>query len=397
MAQTGTSREAAVIPVGFESGAYSCVRSLSRRGVDTIVASGRDDTPAAASRFCDEFVSIPSPYEDLIAYRDALVGLAAREDVATILPLCAQDAYVFARYAEAFEPYVSLVTPAAELLDTVFDRTKLVAAAEAAGVPAPETQLLTDVDAWDRDLIIKSRYNLLTEESCPQFSPREVATAKRVTHVAPGESVNVEAVESEMQHTPIVQEYIPSSDEYLFGALYDAGEPVTTFQHRQIRGDSYTGGGGVYRKAIRDPELERVGRTLLDYLEYDGLACIEFMKHAETGEYVLTEINPRLWQSLATAVRAGADFPASYWEVATSTPVRSDFQYDVGVGTHLLYGELGHLISVVRDESPFVDRPSLLRTAWEIAASCVENPAFDMLRADDPEPFIRGVVHVLTK
>ncbi len=397
MEEAETARDAAVIPVGFESGAYSCVRSLSRRGVYTIVASEHSDTPAAASRFCDEFVSIPSPYEDVLAYRDALVGLAARDDVATILPLRAQDAYVFARYAEVFEPYVSLVTPSSDLLETVFDRVKLVAAAADAGVPAPETRLLSDVDAWDRDLIIKSRYNLLTDEACSGFSPRDVATAKHVTHVAPNEAVNVEAVEAEMQHTPIVQEYIPSSYEYLFGALYDDGEPVTTFQHRQVRGDSYTGGGGVYREAIRDPDLERVGRALLDQLEYDGLACIEYMKHAETGEYVLTEINPRVWQSLATAVRAGADFPAGYWEVATEAPVRSDFQYEVGVGTHLLYGELEYLKSIVRDESPFVDRPSFPGTAWEIAASCVENPSFDMLRADDPRPFISGLVHVITK
>jgi len=196
MEDAATSRNAAVIPVGFESGAYSCVRSLSQRGVYTIVASENDDTPAAASRFCDEFVSIPSPYEDLLAYRDALVGLAARDDVATILPLRAQDAYVFARYAEAFEPYVSLVTPSRDLLETVFDRVQLVEAAADAGVPAPETRLLSDVDTWDRDLIIKSRYNLLTDETCPGFSPRDVATAKDVTHVAPDETVNVEAIEA---------------------------------------------------------------------------------------------------------------------------------------------------------------------------------------------------------
>ncbi|MFC6889401.1 carboxylate--amine ligase, partial [Halorubrum trueperi] len=379
MVESGSSREAAVIPVGFEPGSYACVRSLSRRGVHTIVASERENTPAAASRFCDEFVSIPSPYEDVLAYRDALVGLAARDDVETIYPLRAQDAYVFARYADAFEPYVSLVTLDSDLLKTVFDRVALVEAAGEAGVPAPETRLLSDVDAWDEDLIVKSRYNLLTEETCPTFGPRDAATAKSVTHVAPGERPNVEAIESEMRHTPIVQEYVPSSDEYLFGALYDRGEPVTTFQHRQVRGDSYTGGGGVYREATRDPALEATGRALLDHLDYHGIACIEYMKHADTGEYVLTEINPRLWQSLATAVRAGADFPASYWEVASDEPVRSAFEYEVGAGTHLLYGELGHLLSVVRDESPLVDPPSFARTAVEIAASCVENPHFDVL------------------
>lgn len=397
MAPTGSGRRAAVVPVGFEPGGYSCVRSLARQGIHTIVASEHEDTTAAASRFCDEFVTVPSPYEDVIAYRDALVGIAARDDVETILPLRAQDAYLFARYDDLFEQYVSLVTPPADLLESVFDRVRLIEAAEEAGVPAPETRLLSDVDCWDRDLIIKSRYNLLTETVVDQFSEREAATAKSVTHVSPGERVDVASVEDEMHHTPIVQEYVESSDEYLFGALYDHGEPVTTFQHRQIRGDSYTGGGGVYRESIRDPELESVGRALLDHLDYHGLACIEYMKRTGTGEYVLTEINPRLWQSLACAVRAGADFPYSYWQVATGDGDASGFDYEVGVGSHLLYGELGHLLSVLRDDSPLVERPSFAKTAWEIAASCVETPNFDMLRADDPMPFVQGVRHVLGK
>lgn len=389
--------QSALIPTGFDAGSYTCVRSLARRGINAIVASEYRDVPAAASRFCGEFVRIPSPHEDLLAYRDALLGIAARPDVETIYPIRPQDAYVFARYADAFDEYVSLVTPPMETLRTVHDRLALVEAAEAAGVPAPETRLLSAVDEWDESRIVKSRYNLLVDEYLPELSPREVRTVKDIEHVHAGDDPDVAAIRDAMGHDPIVQEYVESSDEYVFGALYEDGEAVTTFQHRQIRGDSYTGGGGVYRESIYDPQLEATGRRLLDHLEYHGLACIEYMKDAETGEYVLTEINPRLWQSLPCAVEAGADFPIDYWYLATDQRELIEPGYETGVGCHLLYGEVRHLLSVVGDDSPIVDRPSIPGTAGTIAASCVRTPNFDVLKLDDPRPFIRGIGHVVRK
>ena len=389
--------QSALIPTGFDAGSYTSVRSLAAEGVNPIVASEYTDVPAAASRFCEEFVRIPSPHEDLVAYRDALLGISARPDVKTVLPLRPQDPYVFAKYADEFEPYVSLVTPPMETLRTVQDRLRLVEAAEAAGVPVPETRLLSEVDDWDEQRIVKSRYNLLVDEYLPSLSPRDVLTVKSIEHVEAGDRPDVEAIRESMQHDPIVQEFVESSDEYLFGALYDHGEALTTFQHRQVRGDSYRGGGGVYRESIHDPELEKVGRKLLDHMDYHGLACIEYMKDAETGEYVLTEINPRLWQSLPLAAEAGADFPLDYWYLATDQAELIEDGYETGVGSHLLYGELQHLLSVVSDDSPIVDRPSVAGTAGTIASSCLQTPNFDVLKFDDPMPFLQGIGHFVRK
>ena len=397
MTDATTDEGSMLVPTGFDAGSYTCVRSLARRGVGTIIGSEYDDVPAAGSRFCDEFVRLPSPKEDLLAYRDALVGVAARPEVRTIAPIRPQDPYVFAKFADRFEPYVSLVTPPMETLRTVHDRVRLIEAADAAGVPAPETRLLSDVESWGEERIIKSRYNLLVDEYLPEWSPRDVATVKTVRHVQPGETPDVDAIEAEMRHEPIVQEYVRSSGEYVFGALYDHGDAVSTFQHRQIRGDSYTGGGGVYRESIADPELEAGGTQLLDHLDYHGLACIEDMRDAETGEYVLTEINPRLWQSLPCAVEAGADFPAHYWLLANGRGEDIEPGYDIGVGSHLLYGELEHLLSIITEDSPLVESPSLVGTAAEIAMSCFRMPNFDVLKLDDPRPFLRGVGHVLRR
>lgn len=392
-----TSRDAVVLPMGLESKSYECVRTIAEHGLRPIVASEYDTVPAAGSRFCSETATVPSPETDLLAYRDALLELAASPDVATILPLRSRDTYLFSKYQSEFEEHISLVTPPMDLLRTVHDRTELVAAAERAGVAVPETGLLSEWEDRDREVIVKSRYNLLVDEYLDGYSERESATEDTVTHRRPGEELAVAELTEEMGHDPIVQEYIPSSHEYVFGALYDHGEPLATFQHRQIRGDSYTGGGGVYRKSTDIDALERVGRQLLGELDYHGLACIEYMKHAETGEYYLTEINPRLWQSVPCAIRAGAEFPWYYYLQATDQTEQIDPDYEVGFGTHQIYGEFNHLKSLFTDESSIVDRPSIPGTLRDVVVSCYEDPRFDDLRLDDPRPFLRAVSHVLSR
>ena len=392
-----TSRDAVVLPMGLETKSYECVRSIAEHGLRPIVASEYDSVPAAGSRFCTETVSVPSPETDLLAYRDALLDLAATPDVATILPLRSRDTYLFSKYRSEFEEHISLVTPPMGLLRTVHDRMELVDAAERAGVAVPKTELLSKWDDRDREVIVKSRYNLLVSEYLDRYSESESETEDLVTHRRPGEELATEELTERMGHDPIVQEYIPSSHEYVFGALYDHGEPLATFQHRQIRGDSYTGGGGVYRKSTDITVLERVGRRLLGELNYHGLACIEYMKHAETGEYYLTEINPRLWQSVPCAIRAGAEFPWYYYLQTTDQTDQIDPDYEVGFGTHQIYGEFTHFRSLFVDDSSIVDRPSVPGTLWDIVVSCYQDPRFDDFRLDDPRPFLRAVKHVLSR
>ena len=389
--------DSVLLSAKYSPSCYACMRSLSKRDIHTVVVSTKEKVPAFASRYCDESIRVPSPKEDLLAYKDALLSLAARDDVRTFIPLGESDSYLLAKYSDEFEEHVTGVWPSLDRLRNVHDRLRLAEAAEAAGVPVPKTQSFDEVDDWDRPLIVKSRYNLLVDEYIDSLSPSDADVSKTLKYLPPGERPDREAIVDEMGHVPIVQECVPKADEYLFGALYDHGEPVATFQHRQIRGETYAGGGGSYRESVDIPELEEVGRTLLEELDWHGLACIEYMEDAETGEYKLTEINPRMWRSLAFAVSAGADFPYYYWQVANDEAYEIDPGYEVGVGGHYLYGELTYLLSVLNEENPNVEPPSVRETLWEIAKSCYEQPHFDYLRLDDPGPFVRGVLNTIPR
>jgi predicted ATP-grasp superfamily ATP-dependent carboligase len=383
-------RDAVVLTASRYPHAYASLRSLAAEDVHTVVAVDDERLEITTSRYCDEATLVPPP-SNLPAYKDALLGLAARPDVRTVVPHRPHDTYLLSKYAEEFERHIDLVVPPLETLKDVHDRKRLADAAARADVAIPETKLLGEVDDWRGNRIVKSRYNLLTDEYIDSFDLSDSKIAKSVEHVPPGEIPDTDALREKMSHEPIVQEYVKGADEYVFGALYKHGEALGTFQHRQLRGNSYTGSGGVYRESVHIPELEAAGRAILDELEWHGLACIEYIEDAETGEFSIVEINPRMWQSLACATKAGADFPYWYWLAATGRAGEIQPGYRTGVRSHYLYGELEHLVSVAREESPFVERPSLVGRAGEIARSCCEDRRFDYFHLDDPKPIVRQV------
>jgi len=391
MSDTNAQNGSVLVPAGIHTATCQTLRSLGRKGLRPIVATEDDSIPELGSRYCAEWLRVPSPNEDFEAYRDALLDVVERREISTIVPCREEDAYLLSNEYDAFAEHVSLVVPPMEALEAVHDRLQLAEVAAAAGVPAPETERLDAITNWDARHIVKSRYNLLTSEYLDSRSGESPEEVKTVTHLQPGTAPDRSRLRSEMKHDPIVQEFVPYDDEYMFAALYDRGEPLATFQHKQIRGDSYTGGGGVYRESVYVQELEDVARRLLDHLDWHGFACIEYMKDERTGEFVLTEINPRLWQSLPATVRSGADFPYYYWLAATGQPDRIDPEYDLGIGSHMLYGELKYLLSILKDDSPHVEKPRIRRELWDILRSCYQQPHADYLHLDDPYPFVRGV------
>jgi predicted ATP-grasp superfamily ATP-dependent carboligase len=370
------------------------VRSLGRRGVRTIVATERERDPTSASRYCDESIVVPSPHEDILAYKDALLSIAFRQDVRASVPTRAEDVSVLSKFQDEFATRVAPLWPPFETLRTVHDRVRLVEVAEEVGVPVPETILLDDVDVSDLDLFVKPRYPILITDYESEYSPTECDPRNRTMYLDSGEQADCNAIVEEMNHVPIAQEFVRGGGEYGFYALYDRGEPVATFQHHQIRGETYAGGASVYRESVDIPELRRAGRALFDRLDWHGIGEAEFLKDPETGEFKLIEVNPRMWASLSCAVKAGADFPYYYWQLANGKATQFG-DYEVGIRTHTLLGELKYLSSVARGNCPHAERPSLGSAVREVVASYYRHPHFEYLSRDDPRPFVRGVLDVI--
>jgi predicted ATP-grasp superfamily ATP-dependent carboligase len=386
-------KSSVVVPGVAAPSSVACIRSLGRRGINVIVASENERAAAFASKYCGERVLAPLP-GSVHEYRDALLSLAERPDVRTIVPVREEDVFVLSRYADEFAPHVDLPIPSFETLQWVQDRVKLFAAAEAAGVAVPETRPLDEWDQWDRRVIVKSRYNILGDPYLPALKDHIRSGRATTQYIEQGETPDLDEFVRLMEHVPIVQEYVPNTDEYGFFALYDRGEAVATFQHRQRRAYKYYGGPSSFRESIDDPDLDAAGRRLLDHLDWHGLAMVEFLRDDATGEFKLMEVNPRFWSSLPFTVSAGVDFPYYYWLLSQGEPVPDAQPYEVGVAGHLLRGELLYLHSVMFGADCAVSRPSRVGALASVATSLLQHPRFDYLDLDDPWPFLRDLTNL---
>lgn len=370
-------------------GCVAGTRSLGRRGIPSTIASEDSTIPAFSSQYCTEKVVMPNPFDDLSNYSDTLLGLAKRPDVRTIMPFREPDVYTLSKHRAEFAEHVATLWPEFATLRRAQDRVELVEAALDADVPVPRTQLLDDVDDWDRELIVKARYSILCDEYDTDLSSDRVIEMGKTRYLRSGREPDRDSLREAMSHTPIVQEYVPGT-EYTFRALYDHGEPVITSQKRLVRGQKYPRGPSVYHESVSIPELEEAGRALLDHLAWHGVASVGFMEDRRTGAFKLLEINPRFWASLPLDIHAGLDYPYYYWRLAGGEPVTGYPEADTGTASHYLFGELSHLNSVLREDYPLVERPSPLTTVTDIVSSTLEQPNFDLLSADDPRPFLRG-------
>lgn len=390
-------REASVlIPASFSPKSLTAVRSLGANGVRTVVASSNRAAPAFASKYCDEAHLVPSPWEDLLAYKDALLDIAARPDVGAVVPSLEEDAFLLSKYADEFGEHVVPLWPPFEGLKTAHDGKRLAEVAEAVDISVPETMLFDEVDDWSRELIIKPRYAILTSEYAPSLSPTECEGKTDPIHPNPGVTPSYDAIATELSgNPPIVQEYVPIGREYSFRALYDDGDPVATSLKHQIRGKTYAGGASVFCELVRDERLEELGRRLLDHLDWHGLATVQFIEDARTGEFRLTEINPRMWASIPLDVRGGIDYPYFYWLVTRNMADRITPTYEEGLAAHLLFGEWQYLHSVLREEYPNAERPAFRTALRDVLGSIYEHPNFYFLVADDPGPFGKTLWNVL--
>lgn len=118
---------------------------------------------------------------------------------------------------------------------------------------------------------------------------------------------------------PVVQEYI-NGEGWGVSCLYWEGRRIAHFTHRRLREKTETGGTSTLREHQPNETLEQMAFTLLDKLQWHGLAMIEFKYDPVEKKGYFIEINPRLWGSIHLAISAGIEFPYLLYLCATDGP-----------------------------------------------------------------------------
>ena len=97
----------------------------------------------------------------------------------------------------------------------------------------------------------------------------------------------------------IVQEFLEGGAPslYSFGVFAEKGIPRAWVTANRIRQNPMDfGNSTTFAVSCNVPEIEETSRKILLTTGYDGLAEIEFMYDAKTGQYKFLEINTRAWK-----------------------------------------------------------------------------------------------------
>ena len=116
--------------------------------------------------------------------------------------------------------------------------------------------------------------------------------------------------------------------------------------HERIREFPVSGGRSVCARSFYDEKLLDNGKRILDALNWNGSAMVEF-KRTSDNNYYLLEVNPKLWGSLELAICSGVNFPLLMIENALNgTLIKSGNSYEKGMYFQwCLNGELYHFFN----------------------------------------------------
>jgi len=97
----------------------------------------------------------------------------------------------------------------------------------------------------------------------------------------------------------LIQEKIISNKK-VSGAFFFRHKNIiqNEYCHQRLRVFPPEGGVTVYSQSVVNREILEAGRKLLDDLEWQGLAMIEFMFDEPSQSWKIIELNPRLWGSV---------------------------------------------------------------------------------------------------
>ncbi|HEY3266056.1 MAG TPA: hypothetical protein VGM37_03960 [Armatimonadota bacterium] len=390
----GSRRLNILVTDAQELAGLGAIRSLGRAGrrVTAGYPVGEGAPAAASSRWCAQSVRYPDPWAHQMEFRQWLREQMRSGKYDAILPIteacvAALDAV---RAENAAEGPLLLLAPSAALHYTL-SKYHSTRNAIAAGIACPESVFLEPAcqDDPDWDALNALGFPILFKTD-NYLSPGG-AYHKGGQYVA-GDRASALATLHELARVPtraLAQQMVAGSGAGAFFLRF-GGQVHLSFAHRRLHEVPYTGGYSSFRESCHDVELVALGRRVLEAIDYEGVAMVEFRRTAD-GRLLFLETNGRLWGSLALALHCGLDFPNALLECCLNgAPANLPTDYPDGVRCRNTYpGDLSHLFSILKAHPRPGDPPppSRAKSALEFAALSV-NPTIrhDHLWRSDPMP-----------
>ena len=294
-----------LIPDGEDHMALGVMRSLglTHRVMVDLMTSHRSP-PSGFSRFCRRCHFTASGITDKDRC-DAILKTIATAPVDVLLPVSVAGIHLVAAERQAFARQVALPPlPDSFTLDTANDKTALCRFAQRNGVPVPPSLVFPD-DVSEYQALLRLEYPVLLKP--PSLGGGQgFQLFHEPQTLAKFLETNPALRRTSTRH--LLQSYLPGIDIGL-NVLCRNGEILaSTVQENQLRASLPFGPpAGIH--FVKDVQTLETGSKLLSALRWNGVANLDMVRCAASGETMLLEMNPRYWRTLMGSVYAGVNFP----------------------------------------------------------------------------------------
>jgi D-aspartate ligase len=324
--------------------ALQMTRSLGRRGVPVVrVHPGRREL-SLYSRYCSSVEDSPNVHESEAALLEFLLDLAQKyEAPRVLLPASDDTVHFLGRYREPLLAAYRIPAPGCATIETIIDKRSQYAAAQALGIPIPETHFpagLAEVEAFAGTLcgypyIIKPNVaHHWRLASVKEQLSSEGATTKAVL-VRDAEELLAEYRQiSQVDPAVMIQRVIGGGDERLFcfyGYFDERSRPLGCCVRRKLRQLPLRFGYSTLMESCENETVVQQSVRLLQGLHYHGIVGVEWKHDPESGEYKLIEINARATNAVALPIACGVDLPYLAFADALGEPLAPVTRWKTGV------------------------------------------------------------------
>lgn len=253
------------------------------------------------SRYADKQVILPRPGSS--EYGKALLHAIRKLRPAVVLPVSFASVEALNSIRAVAEAETKFAIPPDKSLRMALSKRETLKQASALGLRVPQDY----TEEFNKSEVPKGL-------SFPIFLKLASEVGDNVTSlvVSPGQLIAEYRRLADLGYGDdiLLQEFI-DGDESTYGCamLYLDGVERLAFQHREVRSVPRNGGSGTRVELYNDDALVHMTRMLLNSLEWNGPALVEYKKDRD-GNYVLMEINPKYWASYAFSSRNGCYFAA---------------------------------------------------------------------------------------
>lgn len=319
----------AIIIEGHVQG-LSNTRSLGRAGISVYVVD-TNDCVAGYSRYCRGFYRCPSFGSDALA--DFLIELAQKQGLHKWLLLPSNDHAVLtiSRNKTRLEKYFEIITPGRDVMNNIYDKSRLLRVAERAGVPVPKTFYAATANPADIPLsfpvLTRGRFGL----DFYKATGRKAFQADDIDSLRSQLFLIEEAYSLEKTLT---QELIPddgTNRTISFAAFCENGEINAYWMGEKVRQHPIRFGTATFARSVPVDHCYDLSKRLLKTLAYTGICEVEYLKDPRDGQYKLIEINARTWLWVGLARACGVDFAKLAYDYVNGMNIEWPENYETDV------------------------------------------------------------------